>query len=235
MSFLIKNGYVVTMNPEREVFDGGFVAVEDSRIEAVGPASALPGKTYDETLDASGMIVLPGLINMHQHHWYNLFKGLCDGMLLEPWVFLRAAHQPPPDGGRPAASTPGAYPPPDESPSTENELPMSPQVKTAKGRNSKTAGFSLKRRAVELLNQRADHMNRMAQHIWERPELGLEERHAAHWPGLHQVIPLRLLAPSTLPCCISPGLCHGEEKVGALSAFQDETEESGEQRHCSTR
>ncbi len=87
MSFLIKNGYVVTMNPEREVFDGGFVAVEDSRIEAVGPASDLPGKTYDETLDASGMIVLPGLINMHQHHWYNLFKGLCDGMLLEPWVF----------------------------------------------------------------------------------------------------------------------------------------------------
>jgi 5-methylthioadenosine/S-adenosylhomocysteine deaminase len=32
------------------------------------------------------MIVLPGLINMHQHHWYNLFKGLAGGMLLEPWV-----------------------------------------------------------------------------------------------------------------------------------------------------
>ncbi len=87
MSFLIQNGYVVTMNAKREVFDGGFVAVEDGRIEAVGKTSDLPGKTYDETLDASGMIVLPGLINMHQHHWYNLFKGLCDGMLLEPWIF----------------------------------------------------------------------------------------------------------------------------------------------------
>ncbi|MFQ5916115.1 MAG: amidohydrolase family protein [Nitrospinota bacterium] len=87
MSFLIKNGYVVTMNPEREVFEGGFVAVSDGKVEAVGPAAALPKKPYAETLDASGMIVLPGLINLHQHHWYNLFKGLCDGMLLEPWIF----------------------------------------------------------------------------------------------------------------------------------------------------
>ena len=87
MSFLIKNGYVVTMNADRDVFDDGFVAVADGTIEAVGPASDLPESPYEDTLDAQGMIVLPGLINMHQHHWYNLFKGLCDGMILEPWVF----------------------------------------------------------------------------------------------------------------------------------------------------
>ncbi len=56
---------------------------------------------------------------------------------------------------------------------------MSPQVKTAKGRSGKAAGSSLKRRAVEFLNQRAGHMNRVARQIWERPELGLEERYAA--------------------------------------------------------
>ncbi len=87
MRFLIRNGYVVTMNPGREVFEGGFVAVSDGKIEAVGPASGLPGEEFDETLDAGGMIVLPGLINLHQHHWYNLFKGLCGGMLLEDWIF----------------------------------------------------------------------------------------------------------------------------------------------------
>jgi 5-methylthioadenosine/S-adenosylhomocysteine deaminase len=37
-------------------------------------------------VDAKGCIVVPGLINMHQHHWYTLFKGLADGMLLEDWV-----------------------------------------------------------------------------------------------------------------------------------------------------
>ena len=29
---------------------------------------------------------MPGLINMHQHHWYTLFKGIADGLLLEDWV-----------------------------------------------------------------------------------------------------------------------------------------------------
>ena len=87
MSTLIENGHVVTMNPGREVFDGGYVVVgDDGRIAAVGAAGSLPDGPFEERLDAKGMIVLPGLINLHQHHWYNLFKGLAPGMLLEEWV-----------------------------------------------------------------------------------------------------------------------------------------------------
>ncbi|MDH3739705.1 MAG: amidohydrolase family protein [Alphaproteobacteria bacterium] len=87
MSTLIENGYVVTMNPNREVFDGGYVVVgDDGRIAAVGPAGAVPDGAFEARVDAKGMIVLPGLINLHQHHWYNLFKGLAPGMLLEEWV-----------------------------------------------------------------------------------------------------------------------------------------------------
>jgi 5-methylthioadenosine/S-adenosylhomocysteine deaminase len=87
MSTLIENGHVVTMNADREVFDGGYVVVgDDGGIDAVGPAGSAPSGSFDERLDASGMIVLPGLINLHQHHWYNLFKGLAPGMLLEEWV-----------------------------------------------------------------------------------------------------------------------------------------------------
>ena len=87
MSTLIENGHVVTMNGDREVFDGGYVVVgDDGRIAAVGPAGAAPDGSFDQRLDAAGMIVLPGLINLHQHHWYNLFKGLAPGMLLEEWV-----------------------------------------------------------------------------------------------------------------------------------------------------
>ena len=87
MSTLIANGHVVTMNPGREVFDGGYVLVgDDGRISSVGPAGAVPDGPFDARVDAKGMIVLPGLINLHQHHWYNLFKGLAPGMLLEEWV-----------------------------------------------------------------------------------------------------------------------------------------------------
>jgi 5-methylthioadenosine/S-adenosylhomocysteine deaminase len=84
---LIKNGYVVTVDPRRSVFPGGFVAIDGANISSVGTADRAPtADKFDEIIDASGAIVLPGLINMHQHHWYTLFKGLCDGYLLEDWV-----------------------------------------------------------------------------------------------------------------------------------------------------
>jgi 5-methylthioadenosine/S-adenosylhomocysteine deaminase len=84
---LLHGGYVVTVDPQRQVFPGGYVAVDGPRIAAVGPAAATPDAgTFDRAVDVAGCIVLPGLINMHQHHWYTLFKGLADGYLLEDWV-----------------------------------------------------------------------------------------------------------------------------------------------------
>jgi 5-methylthioadenosine/S-adenosylhomocysteine deaminase len=74
---LVRNGYVVTVDARRNVFPAGYVAIDDARIDGVGPASEAPSPSaFDEVLDAQGCIVVPGLINMHQHHWYTLFKGL---------------------------------------------------------------------------------------------------------------------------------------------------------------
>jgi 5-methylthioadenosine/S-adenosylhomocysteine deaminase len=84
---LIKNGYVVTVNSGREVFSGGAVLINAERIEGVRSSDAgLNERDFDEVIDASGCLVMPGLINMHQHHWYCLFKGIADGMLLEDWI-----------------------------------------------------------------------------------------------------------------------------------------------------
>src|SRR5882757_4860453 len=83
---LLKSGYVVTVDGARAVYPGGYVAIDNGRIAALGAAGALPEGPFDEIIDVAGSIVLPGLINMHQHHWYTLFKGLADGMLLEDWV-----------------------------------------------------------------------------------------------------------------------------------------------------
>src|SRR5262252_4420635 len=84
---LIANGYVVCVDPARRVFPGGFVAIDGTDIAAVGADTQVLGREiFDEVIDCSGCIVVPGLINMHQHHWYTLFKGLADGYLLEDWV-----------------------------------------------------------------------------------------------------------------------------------------------------
>jgi 5-methylthioadenosine/S-adenosylhomocysteine deaminase len=84
---LVRNGYVVTVDGAHSIFPGGFVAVDGSRISAVGSSAQMPRtEEFDEIINAAGTIILPGLINMHQHHWYTLFKGLADGFLLEDWV-----------------------------------------------------------------------------------------------------------------------------------------------------
>ncbi|MDH7798364.1 MULTISPECIES: amidohydrolase family protein [unclassified Beijerinckia] len=84
---LIKNGYVVTVNGNRDVWPGGAVAVADGQIQSVqASAVSLHERDFDEVIDAQGCLVMPGLINAHQHHWYSLFKGMADGLLLEDWI-----------------------------------------------------------------------------------------------------------------------------------------------------
>jgi 5-methylthioadenosine/S-adenosylhomocysteine deaminase len=88
---LIEGGVVVTMDAERRLIEDGFLLVRDGEIAAIGEHSELEDtkdtiQSDAERIDASGCIVVPGLINTHQHHWYNLFKGLGGGMLLEQWI-----------------------------------------------------------------------------------------------------------------------------------------------------
>lgn len=85
---LIEGGAVVTMDAERSRHVDGYVLVRGSEIAAVGSRSELdPADATGATrVDAGGCVVVPGLINTHQHHWYNLFKGLGAGMLLEQWI-----------------------------------------------------------------------------------------------------------------------------------------------------
>jgi 5-methylthioadenosine/S-adenosylhomocysteine deaminase len=84
---LIEGGLVITMDPGRRRFEDGVVLIEDGAIVAVGTRSELPPAAGGgERIDASGCLVVPGFINTHQHHWYNLFKGLGGGMLLEQWI-----------------------------------------------------------------------------------------------------------------------------------------------------
>lgn len=84
-SVLISNGTVVPVDGSRTVFDPGFVRIEDGVITSVGEGRSSTDSA-DVVIDASQSVVIPGFINTHQHHWYNLFKGLGEGMLLEQWI-----------------------------------------------------------------------------------------------------------------------------------------------------
>jgi len=65
---LIKGALVGTQDPERRVFGDGAVAIEGNRIIAIGPTAEIE-KAYPakKVIDASGKIVMPGLICTHTH------------------------------------------------------------------------------------------------------------------------------------------------------------------------
>lgn len=61
--------------------------VKDSKIEHIGEMQQEQG-SY-ELVDAKGMLVMPGLVNMHTHAYMQLFKGYADDVAFDEWLFKR--------------------------------------------------------------------------------------------------------------------------------------------------
>jgi 5-methylthioadenosine/S-adenosylhomocysteine deaminase len=75
------------MNPKREVFLDGAVAVGDAYILAVGRRADLESEfEADTVIDAAGCAVLPGLVNSHTHTFQVLFRGLGDDLPVLEWA-----------------------------------------------------------------------------------------------------------------------------------------------------
>jgi 5-methylthioadenosine/S-adenosylhomocysteine deaminase len=80
----------VLVNPSRppEVTDRGWLAMEGDRILALGPTD--PPRELAERavarVDARGGILLPGLVNVHNHAAMALFRGLADDLPLKDWL-----------------------------------------------------------------------------------------------------------------------------------------------------
>jgi 5-methylthioadenosine/S-adenosylhomocysteine deaminase len=85
--FLLVGGTIITMDPERRVIQNGAVAVKDSKIVWIG-AFDPAGAPFDpaQTLDVSGKVIIPGLVNTHGHWAMTLFRGLVDDRPLESWL-----------------------------------------------------------------------------------------------------------------------------------------------------
>ena len=77
---LIRNGFVVSIDPEVGDIHGGEVLVEDGVIAAVGKDL---GVSDAEVVDASGMIVMPGFIDTHRHTWQTPVRGVLPSCTLD--------------------------------------------------------------------------------------------------------------------------------------------------------
>jgi cytosine/adenosine deaminase-related metal-dependent hydrolase len=70
---LFKNGTIVTMDTNVPDLATGDVLVDGDRIAAIAPA--LPAGDA-EIIDATGCIVLPGLVDAHHHAWLSPLRRL---------------------------------------------------------------------------------------------------------------------------------------------------------------
>lgn len=85
MHLLFRNATLLAMDKTHGAtpFTGDLL-VEGDRISAIGTDLPLPADT--RVIDASGKLVMPGLVNAHLHSSETFFKGRYQGMPLEVWM-----------------------------------------------------------------------------------------------------------------------------------------------------
>ena len=90
MNLLIQDGTIITMRSQKVIRQGA-IAIEDQNIIDVGKTRELKrkyGRGY-EKVDAKGKVVIPGLINTHQHAAMSLLRGYADDLPLKEWLEKR--------------------------------------------------------------------------------------------------------------------------------------------------
>ncbi len=80
---LIHGATILTGDPARPRVDGGYVHVVGDRIAAIG-AGEPPSSIGATRIDASGQVVIPGLVNIHTHAILTMVRGVAEDMGFAP-------------------------------------------------------------------------------------------------------------------------------------------------------
>jgi len=80
---VIKNGTVITMDKNKKQYENLDIVIKDDLIIEV---SDNYNGFYDELIDASNKIVMPGLINCHTHLGMSIFRATNDNLTLNDWL-----------------------------------------------------------------------------------------------------------------------------------------------------
>ena len=88
VDLVVMGGIVLTADPDWNIYDPGAVAVDRGAIVRVGPRHEVEGAYRErEGIDASGKLIMPGLLNAHTHAPMTLFRGIADDLPLETWLY----------------------------------------------------------------------------------------------------------------------------------------------------
>ncbi len=90
-AIVLRGGTVLTMDDSHTVLSPGDVLVVGDQVEAVGPSLDVPDGTRE--IDASGGIVMPGMIDTHRHMWQTAMRAYgADWTLTQYFVWYYLEH-----------------------------------------------------------------------------------------------------------------------------------------------
>ena len=80
---VIKNGTVISMNSSKPIYENVDIVIDNDTIKEITKDYS---GSYDEIIDATNKVVIPGLINGHSHHGMAIFKCINDNLTLDDWL-----------------------------------------------------------------------------------------------------------------------------------------------------
>ncbi len=87
VDLIVEGDHVLTMEATQPAFADAAVAVDGGYIVAIGPRDEISRRyRARETLDGTGRVVMPGLINGHAHSAMTLMRGIADDRELMDWL-----------------------------------------------------------------------------------------------------------------------------------------------------
>jgi 5-methylthioadenosine/S-adenosylhomocysteine deaminase len=90
---LITNAEVLTLDQKSDIYNPGWVEIRDGKIIGLGSGRAPADISASKTIDATGKLVMPGLVNTHAHSAMTLLRGLDDNDAFEPWLKSTAVYE----------------------------------------------------------------------------------------------------------------------------------------------
>jgi 5-methylthioadenosine/S-adenosylhomocysteine deaminase len=86
-TLVIDNGIVITVDGSRRILNPGSIAITGNTIAAIDtPANIAARYNAADTIDATGKVVMPGLINTHTHAAMVMYRGLGNDLALMDWL-----------------------------------------------------------------------------------------------------------------------------------------------------
>jgi 5-methylthioadenosine/S-adenosylhomocysteine deaminase len=75
---LVRADTILTLDSQDNIYQPGFLVIENERIVEVGSQAELGNRKFDQEINLGHRLVMPGLVNAHTHTPMTLFRGMVE-------------------------------------------------------------------------------------------------------------------------------------------------------------